>query len=112
MHHLLELPDDLVKVLDEMRRVLRPGGRAVVVEPWATPFLHFVHWVSEMTLAQKLYPKLEAFATMVRFEKETYFNWLSRGDEILELLDRRFTVDRRSISWGKLMMVGVKREDS
>jgi ubiquinone/menaquinone biosynthesis C-methylase UbiE len=43
LHHLISLPDDLEQVLSETRRVLRKSGRLVVVEPWWTPFLRFVH---------------------------------------------------------------------
>ena len=39
LHHLESLPDDLVRTLDEVRRVLRDGCRLVAVEPWRTPFL-------------------------------------------------------------------------
>src|SRR6202140_4136078 len=34
LHHLPVLPDDLESVFAELRRVLRPGGRGGLVEPW------------------------------------------------------------------------------
>jgi len=46
LHHLPLLPDDLERVFAELKRVLRPSGHVVFVEPWRTPFLRFVHVVS------------------------------------------------------------------
>ena len=52
LHHLPTLPDDLENTFSEMQRVLRKGGRVLFVEPWLTPFLKFVHAVSENPLAR------------------------------------------------------------
>ena len=38
LHHFPELPADLELTLAEIRHVLRPGGLAVIVEPWLTSF--------------------------------------------------------------------------
>jgi SAM-dependent methyltransferase len=43
LHHLPTLPADLEGVLSEVQRVLKSGGRFMVVEPWLTPFLRGVH---------------------------------------------------------------------
>lgn len=108
LHHLNELPRDLEQVLSEVQRVLRPGGRVVIVEPWLTPFLHLVHAVSGITVVRRLVPKVDALATMIHHERDTYERWLSRGTEILALLNRFFAAERQAIGWGKLQFVGRK----
>ena len=109
LHHLLELPRDLELTLCEARRVLRPGGRFVAVEPWLTPFLRCVHAVSEVALARKLSRRLDAFATMVEHERRTYEQWLGAPAVIVALLEREFEprISRRRS--GKLEFVGVAR---
>ena len=106
LHHLPELPADLVRVVEEVRRVLRPGGRLVVVEPWRTPFLRLVHWVGSFRIARRLWPKLDALETMTEWESETYEQWLAQPELVLETLERGFVVERKLIRWGKLMWVG------
>jgi SAM-dependent methyltransferase len=106
LHHLHALPQDLERVIAESRRVLRPSGRFVVVEPWQTPFLRLVHGVCESRLARRLVPKVDALATMIDHERDTYMRWLSQGPEILRLLAGGFRVERCSIGWGKLQFVG------
>lgn len=105
LHHLLELPEDLIQTLDEVRRVLRGDGLFVIVEPWETPFLRFVHAVCDNRLARGLWDKLDALATMTRYELQTYEQWLSRPDEILGLLRDRFEIQQCRIGWGKLKCV-------
>jgi len=106
LHHLPLLPEDLERVFAELTRVLRPEGRLVFVEPWLTPFLRFVHIVAENPLARRLSVKLDALATMIDHERETYENWLGRPQEISELARRYFRVEQESFTWGKWNFVG------
>jgi SAM-dependent methyltransferase len=106
LHHLPVLPDDLDRVFAEVRRVLRPGGRVVFVEPWLTPFLQFVHGVAGIPLARRLSMKLDALAVMIENERQTYENWLGRPQEISELARRYFQVEQESFAWGKWSFVG------
>jgi len=109
LHHLLTLPDDLAQTLSEMRRVLRPNGRVMIVEPWLTPFLRFVHFVCQKPLARRASNKLDALATMIEHERRTYEQWLHQPDVIKKLVREHFSPVRESIAWGKWSFVGVPR---
>lgn len=109
LHHLPNLPDDLTQTLDEVVRVLRPGGRFMVVEPWRTPFLTAVHAISFFPPFRRAWGKLDAFATMTELERDTYERWLARPTQLLPLIESRFEVERRIISFGKLRFLGRKR---
>ncbi len=106
LHHLPNLADDLPRVFAEVRRVLRPEGRFVVVEPWWTPFLAAVHFAARQPIVRRLSPKFEAFQTMTDREATTYFAWLSASRSIRELFDQNFLPERRWTAFGKLMFVG------
>jgi SAM-dependent methyltransferase len=108
LHHLPVLPLDLMRTLDEACRVLAPGGRFVVIEPWRTPFLSIVHAVSEWPPARRISGRLDAFATMTEHERSTYENWLGRPAEIRRLLTERFESERMRVRFGKLEFVGRK----
>lgn len=110
LHHLPNLTPDLGRTTDEIYRVLRPSGRLVVVEPWDTPFLRFVHFMCGRSIARRLFPKLDALATMIDHERRTYTTWLAQPDMVLAELHRRFAPQRVRIGWGKLMFVGQPRE--
>ncbi len=105
LHHL-RLMADLEQVAAEIHRVLRPGGRLVVVEPWQTPFLAVVHAACRSRLLRRAWGKLDALATMIEHERETYEDWLSRPQEIRALLDRIVEPLVLRIGRGKLMLVG------
>ncbi len=109
LHHLPLLPDDLERVFSELKRVLRPSGHVVFVEPWRTPFLRFVHVISENPLARRLSTKLDALATMIENERQTYENWLGRPQEISQLANRYFQPEHESFAWGKWNFVGRPR---
>lgn len=111
LHHLQTLPGDLERVVKEVRRVLRPGGRFMVVEPWRTPFLRFVHWVGSFRLARQAWDKLDALETMTELEWVTYDQWLRQPTMVLGCLETNFATERRSIGWGKLMWVGRKNPE-
>jgi ubiquinone/menaquinone biosynthesis C-methylase UbiE len=76
LHHLKTLPDDLQQTLSEAARVLRDNGVFVVVEPWLTTFLAFVHTVCRSRIARRVSLKIDALATMIDYERETYEQWL------------------------------------
>jgi ubiquinone/menaquinone biosynthesis C-methylase UbiE len=109
LHHLPLLPTDLELVLIEVNRVLRLGGRLVIVEPWLTSFLQLVHLAARQKLLRRMWGKLDAFATMVEREEATYMQWLSMPTVIIKSLDRVFTRVKLSIAFGKVEYVGVKR---
>jgi ubiquinone/menaquinone biosynthesis C-methylase UbiE len=109
LHHLVELPADLDQTLAEAARVLRAGGRFVAVEPWLTPFLRLVHFVSEQSIVRATSGKLDALATMIENERETYEQWLNNSALVLRSLQKHFDMEIQTIGWGKLNFVGKKR---
>ena len=109
LHHLTTLPDDLEQTLSETYRVLRDEGLIAVVEPWSTPFLAFVHMVCQSSIARRMFPKIEALATMIHHERQTYYQWLGQPQKIVRLFEQFFPTARCSIKWGKYMFVGRKR---
>jgi len=60
-----------------MQRALNTTGRVVLVEPWLTPFLRFVHRICEVPVACRLSNKVDALATLIRYEQHTYEQWPS-----------------------------------
>jgi SAM-dependent methyltransferase len=109
LHHLPVLPDDLERVFIELKRVLRSNGHVVFVEPWLTPFLRLVHAVVANPLARRLSVKLDALATMIENERQTYENWLGRAQEISQLARQYFQPEHESFAWGKWNFVGRPR---
>lgn len=106
LHHLPNLPEDLDRSLEGVRRVLKPDGRFFVIEPWRTPFLTFVHLVVEQPIMRKIYAKGDALAAMTDRERVTYEQWLGAPDLILETFAKHFRAESIQRRWGKLAYVG------
>lgn len=102
LHHLPNLPEDLELTLAEVWRVLKPDGKFVMVEPWRTPFLDVVHFLSDRGVVRRFSAKFDAFAAMTHYEAETYFNWLSRSEGIMKVIREHFRVERAEARFGKL----------
>ncbi len=109
LHHLPTLPDDLDQTFSEMQRVLRKNGRVMFVEPWRTPFLTFVHFVSELPPVRRLSNKMDALATMTEHEIRTYEQWLGQPDLIKKIARAHFVPVREYFAWGKWNFVGTPR---
>ncbi|HEY7316975.1 MAG TPA: class I SAM-dependent methyltransferase [Candidatus Binatia bacterium] len=110
LHHLPLLPGDLDRSLVEASRVLKPDGLLIVVEPWATTFLSLVHALCRSRTIKRLSPKIDALATMIYYERQTYEQWLSEPRLILESLHRAFQSESCNFRWGKIYFTGTKRE--
>ena len=108
LHHLPEVPGDLDLALQEIRRVLRPGGHFFAIEPWDTPFLRIVHACCARPVLRRCWSRLDALATMIERERRTYESWLRQGGVIRELMHRHFEPEHESMSWGKLAFRGVR----
>ena len=109
LHHLRELPGDLEDTVKEIYRVLEDNGRFVMVEPWLTPFLSFVHFVCGNSLARRMSAKVDSLATMIHHERRTYEQWLGQPDVVRKIVLRYFEPEKLEEAWGKLVLVGRKR---
>jgi SAM-dependent methyltransferase len=109
LHHLPSLPADLEQTFAEIRRVLRSSGRAVFVEPWPTPFLRLAHLLCENPLARRCSVKLDALATMIEHERQTYEQWLTQPELVLRVAEKHFVTIHQSFGWGKWRFIGTPR---
>jgi SAM-dependent methyltransferase len=109
LHHLPSLPGDVERVFWQINRILRPTGQVAIVEPWLTPFLRFVHAVSSSQMARRLWPKLDALASMNEREQVTYDAWLSQSQLIRRLLVDAFVPERQFERFGKIFFLGRPR---
>lgn len=105
LHHLFTT-EDVDRTLAEMRRVVTAGGRIVIIEPWLTPFLRLVHFVCERSIVRRLFPRIDALATMIEEERETYERWLHAPQEHLTVFRRHIVPQLIQRRWGKLVIVG------
>jgi ubiquinone/menaquinone biosynthesis C-methylase UbiE len=108
LHHLSTLPDDLEQTLSEIYRVLKDNGLFILVEPWLTPFLSFVHVLCRSKIAKRVSRKVDCLATMIMYERKTYDQWLNQPQMISTLLKNYFHIDQCSFRWGKLVFAGRK----
>jgi ubiquinone/menaquinone biosynthesis C-methylase UbiE len=106
LHHLPTLPADLDQTFSEMQRVLRKDGRVMFVEPWRTPFLTFVHFISELPPVRKISSKMDAFATMTHYERRTYEQWLGQPELVKKIARTHFVPVYEHFAWGKWNFVG------
>jgi hypothetical protein len=95
--------------LCEINRVLCADGLLVVVEPWLTPFLSLVHWLCRQSIARRLSGKIDALATMINHDRQSYERWLDFPEIILGLLHKYFSSEKCSCRWGKLWFIGRNR---
>ena len=51
--------------------------------------------------------KLDALATMIELERQTYEQWLSQPQLVLNLLHKYFTPVHESFAWDKCRFVGM-----
>ena len=108
LHHLLTLADvDLA--LREMQRVVAPGGKIIIIEPWLTPFLRTVHFLTRRPAMRRVWARLDALAIMIEEERTTYEQWLGAPDECLRLIRRSVTPQIMSRRLGKITVVGTPR---
>jgi ubiquinone/menaquinone biosynthesis C-methylase UbiE len=109
LHHLFTT-SDVGQAVAEMCRVLRPGGKIVIIEPWLTPFLRLVHAICRQPAARRLSSRVDALSTMIEEERETYERWLNAPDEHLEVILRHVRPNMIQRRWGKLIVVGEPAE--
>jgi len=106
LHHL-NLTEELDQALCEINRVLSSSGRLIVIEPWQTPFLWFVHFMMGIKLVRMLSKSVETYAKLCALERETLEAWLNHPKAILEKLKLYNETVTLRIGFGKLMFIGT-----
>ena len=79
------------------------------VEPWRTPFLTFVHLISEIPPVRRISRKMDAFAAMTEYEIRTYEQWLGQPELIKRIARAHFVPVHEYFGWGKWHFVGTPR---
>ena len=79
------------------------------VEPWRTPFLTFVHLISEIPPVRRISRKMDAFAAMTEYEIRTYEQWLGQPELIKRIARAHFVPVHEYFGWGKWNFVGTPR---
>ena len=79
------------------------------VEPWRTPFLTFVHLISEIPAVRRISRKMDAFASMTEYEIRTYEQWLGQPELIKKIARAHFVPVHEHVGWGKWNFVGTPR---
>ena len=74
LHHVPMLPDDLDRVFAKGARVLRENGLPLLIEPWVTLLLSMTHELCRSRVIRELSPKIDALASMIHYERQTYEN--------------------------------------
>ena len=111
LHHLT-VGAGLDMTLREFSRVLVPSGRLVAVEPWLTPFLELAHSACRIGPVRKLSRRISALARMIEHERATYESWLHSPDLVLATIADHFRHAVLEVSWGKLKLVGLRRDQA
>jgi hypothetical protein len=88
LNHLVQFPEDLGQTFADIRRVLTSDGRVLFVKPWRAPFLTFVHLLTQKHVVRRMDAKLDALATMIDCERQTYEQWLSQPRQITALAQK------------------------
>jgi len=60
-------------------------------------------------VCRRMWPRLDALATMIELAGETYERWLDRPQPVLAALRNVAEPQILRIAWGKLMLVGTRR---
>ena len=94
LHHFL----DHRQLLDEIKRILKPGGLFCFIEPRKTWFRTLYHLALFSPFVDFIPPLLNVRKAALIEEGETYFRWLDNAPLFLRMLEERYafaTISRR-----------------
>jgi hypothetical protein len=69
--------------------------------------LRVVHLTCRSKLLRRIMPKLDALATMIQQERETYYQWLNNSDLVWRTLNGYFPRHTSKTGWGKIRFSGL-----
>ena len=104
VHHLDNLETSLPILFNGISKILNKNGKFVLIEPWLTPFLQFVHFISGFRFIRMINSTICAFAIMFFFEKKTYKQWLNNSKNIYLALQSFFIVKSTKKEHGKIFI--------